>query len=110
MAADHCLRQSKLAPDVAHLVLEQFAQRFDEREAHPRLEATDVVMCFDGDRGTTARRSRLDDIRVERALHQEFGVAGTARRILEDIDERVTDDATFFLRVFHAAERIEETV
>jgi hypothetical protein len=47
MPADHLLRQAELAPDVAHLVLEQLAQRFDQLELHVRLEAAHVVVRLD---------------------------------------------------------------
>src|SRR5205085_6301144 len=55
MPANHRLRQSELAADITHLVLEQLAQWLDEREAHSWLEPTDVVMRLDGDGRAAAR-------------------------------------------------------
>ncbi len=78
MSADHLLGQSELAADVAHFVLEQLAQRLDELELHPGLQAADVVMRLDRDRRTAARRVRLDHVRVQRSLHQELVLAAFA--------------------------------
>src|SRR5260221_13053334 len=55
MPADHLLRKPKLASHIAHFVLEQLAQRLDERELHVRLEAAHVVVRLDRHRGPSRR-------------------------------------------------------
>ena len=47
LALDHRLRQAQLLADLAHLVLEQVAQRLDQLEAQVRRQAADVVVGLD---------------------------------------------------------------
>ena len=72
MAGNDFLGQPEFTADGTDLVLEQQSQRFNEGELQIRREATDVVMTLDVRRSTAA--ARLDDIGVERALHQELDV------------------------------------
>ena len=72
LAPHDLLGQPELLADRAHLVLEQVAQRLDELEVHVVGEAADVVVRLD-DRVVGA--ARLDDVGVERALHEEPRVA-----------------------------------
>ena len=61
--------QPQLLADEADLVLEQRAQRLDQRELEVVGQAADVVVRLDvGGAGSPAR---LDDVGVERALDQE---------------------------------------
>jgi hypothetical protein len=93
VTANHLFRKSELAADVAHFVLEQLAQRFDQLELHVGLQSADIVMRFDRDRRPTARRERFDDVGIERSLHEKIrALACPARCRLEDVDERVSDD------------------
>src|SRR6185503_3335978 len=109
VAANHLLRQSKLAAYVPHLVLEQLTQRLDELELHSWFEAAHVMMRLDRDRRSTHWRRRFDHVRIKCPLHQEFGARiGVASRVLEDVDERVADDAALLLGILHSFERVEE--
>src|SRR5439155_27208810 len=47
LADDEFFVEPQLAADRAHLVLEQLAQRFDERHPHPLRQSADVVMTLD---------------------------------------------------------------
>ena len=76
MAADERLGQAELAAERAHLVLEQLAQRLDQRELHALGQAADVVVRLDGD-ARALERDRLDDVRIERALGEKIGPAQT---------------------------------
>jgi hypothetical protein len=78
LAHQELLVDPRSRPTRAHLVLEELAQRLDEREAHPLGQPAHVVMALDGGRGP-AHRDRLDDVRVERALRQEVEVAELLR-------------------------------
>ncbi len=101
------------SPDGPHLVLEQEAERFDEIEVHVFGEAADVVVRLD--LGGVAG-ARLDDVGVERALHEEPGDASTSfgaellGRLLEDADERLADGLALLLRVGHAGQDRQEPV
>ena len=71
VAPDHLLRQPQLAAHLPHLVLEQLAQRLQQLERQPLGQAADVVVGLDRHRRPALRRERLDDVGIERALHQE---------------------------------------
>ena len=64
--------------ELAHLVLEQLAQRLDELELHPLGQPADVVVALDR-RRRALEGDRLDDVRIERALRQELDVADSWR-------------------------------
>ena len=108
------LRQAELGADGAYLVLEQRAQRLDQRELQVVREATDVVVALDV--GGAGAATGLDDVGIERALDQELDAlavrAGVgddlARGVLEDADELAADDLALLLRVGDTGERVEE--
>ena len=52
VAGDERGRQAKFAAKGADLILEQFAQGFDQLQPHFLGQAADIVVAFDGDRGT----------------------------------------------------------
>ena len=54
--------------------------------------------------------ARLDDVGVERALHEEARVVEVARRLLEHADERLADDLALALGIDDVVERAEEPV
>ena len=56
------------------------------------------------------RRARLDDVGVERALHEERGVGQAAGVLLEDPDEQLADRLALLLGVGDAGEPLEEAV
>ena len=86
-------------PKLAHLVLEQLAQRLDQLHVHALGQAADVVVRLDGDRRPAGEGHRLDDVGIERALGQEVGAAELARLLVEDVDEGGADDLALLLRV-----------
>src|SRR5919197_1223219 len=53
------------------------------------------------DRGRARAAARLDHVGVERALHEELGVAELRRLLLEDANELGADDLALLLRVDH---------
>ena len=59
-----------------------------------------------GDAVLTA--TRLDDVRVERALDEEADVAKLASLLLEDADELLADDLALLLRIGDAASRVRK--
>ena len=59
MPPDDGLRQPEFAPEHAHLVLEQFAQRLDQLHAHALGQTADIVMRLDGDRWAAGEADTL---------------------------------------------------
>ena len=107
----------ELEADLAHLVLEQQPQRLDELELQVVGQSADVVVRLDVRRAGAA--AGLDDVRVERALHEELdrvvAVArvradDVARRLLEDPDELAADDLALLLGVGHPGQRGQEAL
>src|SRR4051794_28431273 len=99
----------ELRTESAHLVLEQTAQRFDELERHVLGQSADVVMALD-DVGSAIAAAALDDVGIQRALHEERGVGETPRVLLEDAYEQLADRLALLLRLGDAGERFEEPV
>ena len=66
------------SPTSAHLVLEQRAQRLDELELEVVGQAADVVVGLDV--GGAGAAAGLDDVGVERALHEERDLGAAVRR------------------------------
>jgi hypothetical protein len=54
------------------------------------------------------RRGRLDHVRVDRPLHEEFRLPELFRLRLEDADELLADDPPLLLRFGHAVQRGEK--
>ena len=54
--------------------------------------------------------ARLDDVGVERPLHEEAGVLVVDGDLLEDADERLADDLALALGVGDVVERLDEPV
>src|SRR4029453_12383543 len=108
-AADEGGRDAEHDAEVAHFVFEQLAQRLDELEAHALGQAADVVVALDGLR-RPFERHRLDDVGIERALGEKADVAQLLGLFLEYLDEGDADDAPLLLRVFDAAQAIEEAL
>src|SRR5689334_11915253 len=109
MPAHDLLRQAEFPADLTHLVLEQLAERLDQFPRKIRSQAADVVVRLDRDRWPAERRCRFYHVGVQRALHQERDVAPHVfRRLLEYIDEGVTDAPSLLLGIFDIGERLEE--
>ena len=70
LAPDDALGHAELEADLAHLVLEQRAQRLDQLELQVVGQAADVVVRLDVGRAGAA--AGLDDVGVERALDEEL--------------------------------------
>ncbi|GBE11626.1 hypothetical protein BMS3Abin12_02215 [bacterium BMS3Abin12] len=108
VAIDHVGGQAEFDPDLAHLVLEQFAQRLDELEVHALRQPAHVVVRLDHVRLAGGRAGRLDHVRVDRALGEPAHALDPRGLLLEDLDEQAADDLALAFRVGHALERIEE--
>ena len=107
LAPHDALGQAELLADGADLVLEQPAQRLDQLEVHLLGEAAHVVVTLDLG---GLPRAALDDVAVERALHEELGVDELARLLLEAADELLADDLAFVLGLGDAGELVEKAV
>ena len=110
-------RQAELLADQADLVLEQRAQRLDQLELEVVGQAADVVVGLDV--GGAGAAAGLDDVGVERALHEEADLlAAASARVaddlglggLEDPDELAADDLALLLGVADPGERVEEAL
>ena len=114
MPADESLRQAKFAAKLAHLVLEQFAQRLDELQLHALGQAADIVMRLDRHRRAAAEGDALDHIGIKRALRQETparrGLGGDLLGLrLEGRDEQPADGLALFLRVADAGQALRNS-
>src|SRR3546814_20176664 len=98
------LGQPELEADLADLVLEQGAQGLDQLELQVVGQPTDVVVALAVGRAGAA--TRLDDVRVERALDEELdllargsgGIADAASRRPDRADESAAASLVFLPR------------
>src|SRR5206468_5334480 len=67
-------RKPEEPAELADLVLEELAQRLDELELHLLRESPHVVVRLNRGRGP-AKRDRLDDVGIERALGEPRDLA-----------------------------------
>ncbi len=109
LADDKLAVEAQVAADAADFVLEEIAQRFDQREVHPLRQAAHVVMALDDD-GRSEYGGRFDDVGIERPLAQEVKPPELLRALLEDIDEGGADDLPLRLRIGDAGQPLEEEV
>ena len=106
--------QAELEADLAHLVLEQQAQRLDQTERQVVGQPAHVVVALDV--GGTLAATRLDDVGIERALDEELdGLAvrvglgdDLARGLFEHPDELAADRLALGLGVGQPGQRVEE--
>ena len=108
LAQNNFARQAQFESQLAHFVLEQAFQRFDQLEPHFLRQAADVVMALDHRGGIAGDRHGLDHVGIKRALREEFRFAGAFGGRFENFDERFADDLAFALRVGHAFEPLQE--
>ena len=108
VAVDHVVRQAQFQADLAHFVLEQFAQRLDQLEVHFLRQATDVVVRLDHVSLAALGASRLDHVGVDGALGQELDVFQLAGLGIEHVDEGAADDLALLLRVGFTGQVVEE--
>jgi predicted ATPase/class 3 adenylate cyclase len=114
LAADDRLRQAKLLPHPAYLVLEQGPERLDQAELQVIRQPADVVVRLDVGRAGAA--AGLHHVRVQRALDQELarlavlaGLGGDLPRgALERADELAADDLALLFRVGYPGQRRAE--
>ena len=99
MPPDKAFRKPELAPKIAHLVLEQLAQRLDQAESHLFRKPADIVMRLDRHRIAAGGRYAFDDIGIEGALRQEGRALDLFCLFLEDLDEAGADDLALLFRV-----------
>src|SRR5918996_5096969 len=107
VAADKTFGQAQLAAEHADLVLEQLAQRFDQRQRHALGQAADIVVRLDRD-ARALKRDRLDDVRIERALRQKIRAAQPLGLLLEDVDEGPADDLALVLGIGDADQALKK--
>src|SRR5215207_8923397 len=103
---DKPLGHPELRRNDAHLVLEEIPQRLDEVEAHDLGEAAHVVVALYP--GGVAG-SALYNVRIECALHEEFGVIEFVGLLFEGADKLFADDLSLRLGVRDVSELVQET-
>ena len=108
MAADEVLGQSELGPDLAHLVLEEIAQRLEQLQVHALGQAADVVMRLDQMRFARLRARGLDDVGIDGALSEPAYILDLLGLDVEDFDEQAADDLALLLGIGNAGERGQE--
>jgi hypothetical protein len=108
MPADELFRQSELRADLAHLVLEEIAQRLEQVQIPALRQAADVVMRLDQVRLAGRGAGRFDDVGLDRALREPLHVANLLRLFVEHLDEEPADDLALMLGVGHSGERRQE--
>ena len=109
LGTDQLRRKTQFPPHGSHLILEQFAERFDQSKLQVGRQTAHVVMTLDGRRGAS-HRDGLDHVRVERPLDEELDVAHGARFVFKHSNELFPDDFPLLLGVNHAAEPGEAAV
>src|SRR5690606_7328358 len=108
LAPDDLARQTAGFADGADLVLEKFAQRFEELHLHALGQAADVVVALDQGGRVVADGHALDHVGIERALGEVVGVTDGLEGFFEHFDEGVADDLALFLGVGDALETAQE--
>src|SRR5207237_4310324 len=82
MPPENVLRDAELGADAADLILEEAPERLDDFERHDLGKPADVVMRLDASARLRVPRSRLNDVRVDRALDEEVNVPGALGLLL----------------------------
>ena len=109
MPTDHLLGQAEFPADLTDLVLEELAQRLDQREWKFGRQPADVVVRLDCDRWAAGGRVRLDHVRVEGSLHQKADIVTDLLCLAgKDVDEAMADAFPLDLGVGHAGEIRQE--
>ncbi len=100
--------QAHVHADSPHLILEQLAQRFHKLKLHPIGQSAHVMVRLDDVRLTELARRRLNDVRIDGPLRQPSHIRDGMRLLIEDVDERISDDLAFRLGLILAAQLVEE--
>src|SRR5688500_5353850 len=103
MAENHLPRKPQGEAELAHLVLEELAQRLEQLEVQALGQPADVVVRLDGGGllagRTTAGAGRLDHVGIDGALGEPSRVPDLLGLALEGLDEKAADDLALLLRV-----------
>src|SRR2546430_13008374 len=110
VAPEDVFGNAELRADAPHLVLEEAAKRLDHLERHDLGKPADVVVGLDAGRRLALARPGLDDVGVDRSLHQEWlcrtfaGEALHPRDSLKATDELFADDRALAFGIINARE------
>src|SRR5215217_1475542 len=110
MAMHHFRGQSQLKPDFAHLIFKEVTQRFHQLECHLCGQAADVVMGLDQVSLTGGCRGGFNNIRIDRPLSQPDGVGTLHRHLIEDLNEKPTDDFALLFWINDTFKRAKKAV
>ena len=110
LSLDDLVRQAERPADLSDFVFEEARQRLHQFELQVVRQPANIVVALD--LGGVAS-ARLDHIGIQRALHQELGIACAAYlgcRLLKGANEKLADDAALLFRVAHASQPLKELV
>ncbi len=110
VTVDHVVGQAQFQADLAHFVLEQFAQGLDQLELHVFRQAAYIVVALDHVGLAGLAGGGFDHVRVDGALGQPVGVFQLAGLVVEDIDKGVADNLALQLGIRLAGQFAEEVV
>src|SRR4051812_11550610 len=112
MAEHHLARQAEGEAELAHLVLEELAQRLEQLEVERLGQPAHVVVRLDGLRLLAARiiagAGRFDYVRVNRPLREPARISYLGRLPLKNFDEQPPDNLSLLLGIRDTAQGGEE--
>src|SRR3546814_12060199 len=73
MPTDTDVRQAQFTAQLTHLILEQFAPRFNQLHVHALGKAANIMMALDRYRWPAGTADAFNDIWVQSAMCQEIG-------------------------------------
>ena len=91
MPPDDVFRQAEPQPQGADLVLEQVAERLDEREGQVLGQSAHVVVQLDRGGRAVGRTAAFDHVGIERSLGEELGPFDPRGLVGKTLDEGVPD-------------------
>src|SRR3546814_20162656 len=92
MPTDKDVRQAQFTAQLTHLILEQFAQRFNQLHVHAVGKAANIMMALDRYRWPAGKADAFNDIWVKSALCQEIGSPDLAFFFFEHFNEGPDDE------------------
>src|SRR3546814_488507 len=108
MPTDKDVRQAQFTAQLTHLILEQFAQRFNQLHVHAVGKAANIMMALDRYRWPAGKADAFNDIWVKSALCQEIGSPDLACFFFEHINEGPADELSLGFGISDALEPVEE--
>ena len=102
MASDQRLGQAERQAQLAHFVLEQIAQRFQQAQVHALRQAAHVVVGLDDPRLAGGAGGGFDHVWVDRALGEPARAVDLRGFALENVHERGADGLAFGFGLGHA--------